>query len=191
MMNRVTQRSLDLLGRNRVRIGRPIEQQTDAVTRGAELAYALQKPLGIPERGHIGIRDEKHLICSVQGSRGVRIDLAARIDDDELVLSRQKPAELLDGSGVAGTAHRELAAAICRSLKKRLSPCSITRFSNDCLRVQLQANCREADVFIIQPLVPPVQDHLVELLLMMDAARGASAARITAVIPHYAYARSD
>ena len=67
----------------------------------------------------------------------------------------------------------------------------MTTFSNDCLGVQLKANCREADVFIIQPLVPPVQQHLVELLLMMDAARGASAARITAVIPHYAYARSD
>jgi len=73
----------------------------------------------------------------------------------------------------------------------RLSPSSTTTFSNDCLGVQLQANCREADVFIIQPLVPPVQQHLVELLLMLDAARGASARRITAVIPHYAYARSD
>jgi len=55
----------------------------------------------------------------------------------------------------------------------------------------LEANCREADVFIIQPLTPPVQEHLMELLLMLDAARGASAARITAVIPHFAYARSD
>ena len=57
--------------------------------------------------------------------------------------------------------------------------------------MQLQANCRERDVFLIQPLVPPVQEHLVELLLMIDAARGASAARITVVMPHYAYARSD
>jgi ribose-phosphate pyrophosphokinase len=57
--------------------------------------------------------------------------------------------------------------------------------------VQLQANCRERDVFLVQPLVPPVQEHLVELLLMVDAARGASAARITVVMPHYAYARSD
>src|SRR5690606_25364684 len=60
-----------------------------------------------------------------------------------------------------------------------------------CLEVRLGANCRERDVFLIQPLVPPVQEHLVELLLMIDAARGASAARITAVMPHYAYARSD
>lgn len=91
----------------------------------------------------------------------------------------------------SGSAHPELARSICRHLKTRLSPASITRFSNDCLGVQLQASCREADVFIIQPLVPEVQEHLMELLLMLDAARGASAARVTAVVPHYAYARSD
>jgi ribose-phosphate pyrophosphokinase len=65
------------------------------------------------------------------------------------------------------------------------------RFSNDCLQAQLLANCRQRDVYIVQPLVPPTQEHLMELLLMVDAARGASAAQITAVIPHYAYARSD
>jgi ribose-phosphate pyrophosphokinase len=90
-----------------------------------------------------------------------------------------------------GSAHRELSTAICRRLKVPLSPSATSRFSNDCLGVQLEANCREADVFVIQPLAPPVQEHLMELLLMLDAARGASAARITAVIPHYAYARSD
>jgi ribose-phosphate pyrophosphokinase len=57
--------------------------------------------------------------------------------------------------------------------------------------VQLQANCRERDVFLVQPLVPPVQENLVELLLMLDAAKGASAARTTVVMSHYAYARSD
>ena len=72
-----------------------------------------------------------------------------------------------------------------------LSPVEINRFSNDCLQAQLQANCRQRDVYIVQPLVPPTQEHLMELLLMIDAARGASAAQITAVIPHYAYARSD
>jgi ribose-phosphate pyrophosphokinase len=70
-------------------------------------------------------------------------------------------------------------------------PVRLTRFANDCLEVQLQSNCRERDVFLIQPLVAPVQDNLVELLLMADAARGASAARVTAVMSHYAYARSD
>ena len=91
----------------------------------------------------------------------------------------------------SGSAHAALASAIGKRLKMPPSQAPITRFSNDCLGVQLRANCREADVFIVQPLVPPVQEHLMELLLMLDAARGASAARITAVIPHYAYARSD
>ncbi len=91
----------------------------------------------------------------------------------------------------SGTAHRELAEEICRYLKVPLSRSTTSHFGNDCLYVQLNANCREADVFLIQPLVPPVQEHLVELLFMLDAARGASAARTTAVIPYYAYARSD
>ncbi|MBO2454983.1 ribose-phosphate diphosphokinase [Actinomadura barringtoniae] len=91
----------------------------------------------------------------------------------------------------SGNAHPELAAEICSHLEVPLHPVSIERFSNDCLEVQLQANCRERDVFVIQPLVEPVQENLVELLFMMDAARGASAARITAVMPHFAYARSD
>src|SRR5215472_3875671 len=90
-----------------------------------------------------------------------------------------------------GTAHPELADEICASLQVPLQPVRLRRFANDCLGVQLQANCRERDVFLIQPLVPPVQEHLVELLLMIDAARGASAARVTVVMPHYAYARSD
>jgi ribose-phosphate pyrophosphokinase len=91
----------------------------------------------------------------------------------------------------SGSAHLDLAEEICRHLETSLEPCQIRRFANDCLEVQLQANCRERDVFLIQPLVPPVQEHLMELLLMLDAARGASAARITVVMPHYAYARSD
>jgi ribose-phosphate pyrophosphokinase len=90
-----------------------------------------------------------------------------------------------------GSAHRELAEEICSDLGVEISPTNIQRFSNDCLQVQLRASCRQRDVYIVQPLVPPTQDHLVELLLMIDAARGASAAQITAVIPHYAYARSD
>jgi ribose-phosphate pyrophosphokinase len=90
-----------------------------------------------------------------------------------------------------GSAHPALADEICSYLSVPRSPTRITRFANDCLEVQLQANCRERDVYLIQPLVPPVQENLVELLLMADAARGASAARVTAVMSHYAYARSD
>jgi ribose-phosphate pyrophosphokinase len=91
----------------------------------------------------------------------------------------------------SGSAHPELAEEICTHLEVPLQPVRVDRFANDCLEVQLQANCRERDVFLIQPLVPPVQEHLVELLLMLDAARGASAARTTVVMSHYAYARSD
>lgn len=80
---------------------------------------------------------------------------------------------------------------MCKFLGVPLSKSTFHRFSNDCLYVQLNANCRESDVFLIQPLAPPVQENLMELLLMLDAARGASAARATAVIPYYAYARSD
>ena len=91
----------------------------------------------------------------------------------------------------SGNAHPELAREICLNLGVPLHPVRIQRFANDCLEVQLQANCRERDVFLIQPLVQPVQENLVELLLMTDAARGASAARVTVVMPYYAYARSD
>jgi ribose-phosphate pyrophosphokinase len=91
----------------------------------------------------------------------------------------------------SGSAYPALAQEVCDSLGVPLSPCTIRRFSNDCLYVQLNANCRERDVFIVQPLVPPVQEHLMELLLMLDAARDASARRTTAVIPYYSYARSD
>jgi ribose-phosphate pyrophosphokinase len=90
-----------------------------------------------------------------------------------------------------GHAHPELADEICAHLNVPRSPTKLSRFANDCMQVQLQANCRERDVYLIQPLVPPVQENLVELLLMADAARGASAARVTAVMSHYAYARSD
>ncbi|MEV5871650.1 ribose-phosphate pyrophosphokinase [Streptomyces tendae] len=91
----------------------------------------------------------------------------------------------------SGSAHPELAEEVCAQLGVPLSPTRVSRFANDCLEVQLMANCRERDVFLVQPLVKPVQEHLVELLLMCDAARGASAGRITVVMPHYSYARSD
>jgi ribose-phosphate pyrophosphokinase len=91
----------------------------------------------------------------------------------------------------SGSAHPDLADEICTHLGQPRQPVTIKRFANDCLEVQLQANCRDRDVYIVQPLVKPVQDNLVELLLMLDAARGASAARITVVLPHFAYARSD
>lgn len=91
----------------------------------------------------------------------------------------------------SGHGHRAFAEDVCRILGVELSPSRLSRFSNDCLQVQLRANCRQRDVYIIQPLVPPTQENLMELLMMVDAARGASAAHVTVVMPHYAYARSD
>lgn len=91
----------------------------------------------------------------------------------------------------SGSAHRDLAEEVCSHLGMPVSPSVLSRFSNDCLQVQLNADCRGAEVFIIQPLGPPVQENLMELLLMLDAARGASASRRTAVIPYFSYSRSD
>ena len=91
----------------------------------------------------------------------------------------------------SGSAHKAFADEICGYLGVRRRGAKISRFSNDCLQAQLLANCRQRDVYIVQPLVPPTQEHLMELLLMVNAARGASAGQITAVMPHYAYARSD
>ncbi|KAJ1684656.1 hypothetical protein LUZ63_020411 [Rhynchospora breviuscula] len=104
---------------------------------------------------------------------------------------RGEAFEQVNADQTAGTAHRGLAREVCDRLGVPLSPVDLVRFSNDCLQAQLQANCRQRDVYLVQPLVPPTQEHLMELLLMIDAARGASAGSITAVVPHYAYARSD
>ncbi len=91
----------------------------------------------------------------------------------------------------SGHAHPGFAQEVCDILGVALSPSRLTRFSNDCLQVQLRANCRQKDVYIVQPLCPPTQENLMELLMMIDAARGASAAHVNVVMPHYAYARSD
>jgi ribose-phosphate pyrophosphokinase len=91
----------------------------------------------------------------------------------------------------SGSAHPQLAREICDQIKVPLLP-SITRhFSNDCLYVHLSRSVREKRVFVVQSLSPPVSDHLLELLMMVDAARHASARRIHAVIPYFSYARSD
>ena len=92
----------------------------------------------------------------------------------------------------SGTAHRRLADEICTELGIRRSPSVTKHFYNDNLYVQLRKTVRERDVFIIQPFFPPrVSDRVLELFLMLDAARSASAGRVTAVIPYYSYSRSD
>jgi ribose-phosphate pyrophosphokinase len=91
----------------------------------------------------------------------------------------------------ACNSNRPLAAEICDHLGLRLSPLQIARFSNDNLHVQIQENVRERDVFVIQSFTEPVSEHIMELLITLDALRSASARRVTAVIPYYSYARSD
>ncbi len=92
---------------------------------------------------------------------------------------------------VAGSSHPELAQAICVHLGLPVAPSRVVRFANDNLMVQIEQNVREADVFVIQTSSPPVSDGLLELLITIDALRHASAARITAVMPYFPYARSD
>lgn len=90
-----------------------------------------------------------------------------------------------------GNAHPQLAADVCSYLKIELGRCEVFKFNNDNTFVQIKENIRERDVFLIQPISVPVNDHIMELLIMIDAAKRASAGRITAVIPYYAYGRSD
>ena len=92
---------------------------------------------------------------------------------------------------ISGTANPELAQKISEYLATPLVQTKITRFSDGEIFVEIKENVRGADVFIIQPTCPPVNENLVELLIMVDAARRASARRITAVIPYYGYARQD
>ena len=91
----------------------------------------------------------------------------------------------------ACNASRELACDISNRLGLRPGRIDISRFSNDNLRVQIQENVRERDVFVVQSFTEPVSEHIMELMITLDALRSASAQRITAVIPYYSYARSD
>jgi len=91
----------------------------------------------------------------------------------------------------SGMAHRTLAEEICRSLNLPLGNSSITRFSDGEVYFQILENVRGEDVFVIQPTCRPVDATLVELLLMIDAFKRASARRITAVLPYFGYARQD
>src|SRR5512142_3343566 len=87
-----------------------------------------------------------------------------------------------------GTAHRALGEAIAPHLGLPLGQISVNRFSDGEIGVQFMENIRGLDVFLVQPTNPPA-DNLMELLIMIDAAKRASARRITAVIPYYGYAR--
>jgi ribose-phosphate pyrophosphokinase len=92
---------------------------------------------------------------------------------------------------VSGSAHPELARAICRHVGVPLGRSSTHRFSNENLKVKIEENIREGDVFVVQTSCSPVSEGILELLIMIDALKGASASRITAVLPYFPYVRSD
>ncbi|MCE2456235.1 MAG: ribose-phosphate pyrophosphokinase [Dehalococcoidia bacterium] len=90
-----------------------------------------------------------------------------------------------------GNAHPQLAQDICSYLGIQLGNMEVFKFKNDNTFVRILENVRERDVFIVQPFSEPVNDHIMELMIMLDAFKRASAGRITAVLPYYAYGRSD
>jgi ribose-phosphate pyrophosphokinase len=90
-----------------------------------------------------------------------------------------------------GNAHRALAEEIATCLGVSVGQAEVSRFSDGEIFVQIDENVRGADVFVVQPTCPPVNDNLMELLVMLDALKRASAERITAVVPYYGYARQD
>jgi ribose-phosphate pyrophosphokinase len=91
----------------------------------------------------------------------------------------------------SGTAHPALAKAVCDYLDIPLGEAEVFEFSNENIFVRVLENVRERDVFVVQPICSPVNKSLVELLIMLDAFRRASAGRITAVVPYYGYSRTD
>ena len=91
----------------------------------------------------------------------------------------------------SGSAHPELAREIAQHLSLPMGQCRLRRFPDTEVSFQIDENIRGTDVFIVQPTCAPVDEHIMEMLIMIDAFRRSSAARITAVIPYYGYARQD
>jgi ribose-phosphate pyrophosphokinase len=91
----------------------------------------------------------------------------------------------------AGSAHPSLGESICKHLGVPLGRAHLARFSDGEVWFQIKDNVRGADVFVVQPTAPPVNENLMELLVMLDAFKRSSASRLTAVIPYYGYARQD
>jgi ribose-phosphate pyrophosphokinase len=92
---------------------------------------------------------------------------------------------------ISGSSNTKLAEAICEHLGCKLSPALRETFSDGEIRIEIGENVRGDDVFVVQPTCSPVNYHLMELCLMLDALKRASASRVTAVVPYYGYARQD
>jgi ribose-phosphate pyrophosphokinase len=106
-------------------------------------------------------------------------------------MNNENRMELPNMAVLSGNANPELAQRIARHLKQPLGRIQVGRFSDGEVRVEVDENVRGREVFIVQSTCPPVNDNLMELLVIADACRRASAARITAVIPYFGYARQD
>src|SRR5690242_17289436 len=91
----------------------------------------------------------------------------------------------------SGSSHPALAQEICQQIGIPLGRATTKRFSNENLKIRIEENVREQDVFVVQTACPPLSENIVELLIILDALRHASAKRVTAVIPYFFYARSD
>ena len=130
----------------------------------ATLATATEK--ATEKKAHVGPEDKSE-----------RKPQRARVDDKFKIF--------------CGTANEALADEVCAFLGLTRGQAMVTRFKDGEAYIQIQENVRGADVFVIQPTCRPVDEHLMELLLMMDAMKRASARRITAVIPYFGYARQD
>ena len=92
---------------------------------------------------------------------------------------------------IAGTAHRELAEGIAQDLDVPLCDAHVGRFPDGEIDIKINDDVRATDCFVLQPLCPPVNENWIELLLLLDCLRRASAGRVTAVMPYYGYARKD
>ncbi len=110
---------------------------------------------------------------------------------DEKSERKQRPRTDEKFKIFSGTANEPLADEVCHFLGMQRGQAQVTRFADGECYVQIQENVRGADVFVMQPTCRPVDEHLMELLLMIDALKRASARRITAVIPYFGYARQD
>jgi ribose-phosphate pyrophosphokinase len=110
---------------------------------------------------------------------------------DEKLERKQRPRVDEKFKIFSGTANEPLAEEVCHFLGMQRGQAQVTRFADGECYVQIQENVRGADVFVMQPTCRPVDEHLMELLLMIDALKRASARRITAVIPYFGYARQD
>jgi ribose-phosphate pyrophosphokinase len=110
---------------------------------------------------------------------------------DEKTERKQRPRTDEKFKIFSGTANEPLADEVCHFLGMQRGQAQVTRFADGECYVQVQENVRGADVFVMQPTCRPVDEHLMELLLMIDALKRASARRITAVVPYFGYARQD